>query len=62
MKRHVERQRGAILVMTVLFLVILLGFAALALDLGRLYVLRTEMQNAADAAGVALWPYGNRSR
>jgi hypothetical protein len=39
--------------MTVLFLVILLGFAALALDLGRLYVLRTEMQNAADAAALA---------
>jgi hypothetical protein len=53
MKRHVERQRGAILVMTVLFLVILLGFAALALDLGRLYVLRTEMQNAADASALA---------
>ncbi|MCW8917682.1 MAG: Tad domain-containing protein [Gammaproteobacteria bacterium] len=53
MKRHVDRQRGAILVMTVLFLVILLGFAALALDLGRLYVLRTEMQNAADAAALA---------
>jgi hypothetical protein len=53
MNRHVERQRGAILVMTVIFLVILLGFAALALDFGRLYVLRTEMQNAADASAMA---------
>lgn len=48
-----RRQHGAILVLTVLLLVILLGFAALALDLGRLYVLRTEMQNAADAAAMA---------
>jgi hypothetical protein len=53
MNRHVKRQHGAILVMTVIFLVILLGFAALALDLGRIYVLRTEMQNAADAAALA---------
>ena len=47
------RQGGAILVMTVLFLAVLLGFSALALDLGRLYVLRTEMQNAADASALA---------
>lgn len=47
------QQRGAFLILTVLFLVVLLGFAALALDLGRLYVLRTEMQNAADAAALA---------
>lgn len=47
------RQGGAILVMTVIFLVVLLGFSALALDLGRLYVLRTEMQNAADASALA---------
>lgn len=53
MQRKPCRQRGAILVMTVLFLVVLLGFSALALDLGRLYVLRTEMQNAADAAAMA---------
>lgn len=46
-------QRGAIVVMTVFFIIILIGFAALALDLGRLYVLRTEMQNAADAAAIA---------
>jgi len=47
------KQRGAIVVMTVFIIIILIGFAALALDLGRLYVLRTEMQNAADAAALA---------
>lgn len=46
-------QHGYVLVMLVLVLVVLLGIAALALDLGRLYVLRTEMQNAADAAALA---------
>lgn len=46
-------QQGYVLVMLVLVLVVLLGIAALALDLGRLYVLRTEMQNAADAAALA---------
>ena len=51
--RLVDRQRGAIAVMAALFVVVLIGFAALALDMGRLYVLRTEMQNAADAAAMA---------
>jgi len=46
-------QRGAIVIMTVFFVIILIAFAALALDLGRLYVLRTDMQNAADAAALA---------
>jgi len=46
-------QRGAIVLMTVFFVIILIAFAALALDLGRLYVLRTDMQNAADAASLA---------
>ncbi|HEY9148855.1 MAG TPA: pilus assembly protein TadG-related protein [Gammaproteobacteria bacterium] len=42
-----------VIVMLVLVIVILLGVAALALDLGRLYVLKSEMQNAADAAALA---------
>ena len=52
-QRDPSRQSGAIAVMTILFLIVLIGFAALALDLGRLYVLRTEMQNAVDAAAMA---------
>lgn len=51
--RSNRRERGVVLVMLILVLVILLGIAALALDLGRLYVLRTEMQNAVDAAALA---------
>ena len=53
MHRSPYKQRGAILVMSVLFLVVLIGFAALALDFGRLYVLRSQMQNAADTAVLA---------
>lgn len=45
--------RGAIIVFTAILLVVLLGVAALALDLGRLFVLKTEMQNAADAAALS---------
>ena len=53
MARPIHKQRGAIMIMTAIFIIILLGIAALALDLGRLYVLKTEMQNAADAAALA---------
>ena len=50
MKAPIQKVRGAILVMAALILVILIGIAAFSLDLGRLYVLQTEMQNAVDAA------------
>jgi hypothetical protein len=53
MKTIMKKQRGAILVMTALLVILLLGMAALALDLGRLYVQKTEMQNAADTAARA---------
>lgn len=49
--RH--RERGAYLVMMALLLAVLIGFGALAIDLGRVMVLRSEMQNAADAAAIA---------
>lgn len=48
-----RRQRGAILVMTAVFIVVLIGVAALAMDIGRLVILRSQMQNAADAAALA---------
>ena len=50
MKGPIQKVRGAILVMTALILVLLIGVAGFALDLGRLFVLHTEMQNAVDAA------------
>ncbi|MGG7652980.1 TadE/TadG family type IV pilus assembly protein [Kocuria rosea] len=48
-------ERGAVAVVTALCLVVLLGFAALAIDVGMLYEERAQLQNGADAAvlGVA---------
>lgn len=48
-----RHQRGAILVMTAVIIIVLIGVAALALDIGRITVLRNQMQNAADAAALA---------
>lgn len=48
-----QHQRGAIAIMFAFSLIVLFGIMGLALDLGRLYVVRTELQNAADAAALA---------
>lgn len=48
-----RHQRGAILIMTAIVLIVLVGVAALAMDIGRLVVLRSQLQNAADAAAIA---------
>lgn len=48
-----RQQSGAFMVMMAIMLAVLIGFAALALDVGRVFVLRAEMQNAADAAALA---------
>lgn len=50
---HAHRQKGAVLVYTAIGIIVLVGIAALALDLGRFFVLRTQMQNAVDAAALA---------
>lgn len=48
-----QRQQGAVAIMLGLSLLVLFGFMALVFDLGRTYVVRTELQNAADAAALA---------
>jgi hypothetical protein len=48
-----QRQRGAVAITFALSLLVLFGFMALVFDLGRTYVVRTELQNAADAAALA---------
>lgn len=48
-----NEQNGAVAVIVGVSLVVLIGFAGLALDLGRLYVNKTELQNAADACALA---------
>lgn len=51
--RHPRRQHGAVAIMFAISVFVLFGFMALAIDLGRTYVVRTELQNAADAAALA---------
>jgi len=46
-------QRGVVAIIVGLTIVVLVGFAGLALDGGRLYVNKTELQNAADACALA---------
>ena len=46
-------QRGVVAILFILCLPVLLGFAALAVDLARLSLTRVELQNAADAAALA---------
>jgi len=52
-KKRLEGQRGAVAILFVLCLPVLLGFAALAVDLARLQLVKIELQNAADAAALA---------
>ncbi len=45
--------RGTVIVMVAIMLTVLLGCAALAVDIGYLYVARAELQRTADAAALA---------
>lgn len=48
-----RKQTGAVAVIVALSLVGLIGFVGLALDLGKLFVAKTELQNSADACALA---------
>jgi Flp pilus assembly protein TadG len=48
-----KKQEGSVAVMAALFLLMILSFAAIAIDVGNLMVSRGETQNAADAAALA---------
>lgn len=52
--RRMRNQRGAIAVMVALMTVSLVGFTAIAVDIGALWLDRKELQNGADAAALAL--------
>lgn len=47
------QQRGAVAVSFILLAIVLLGFMGLATDVGRLYVSKAELQNAADSCALA---------
>lgn len=46
-------QRGAVALIVALMMTLLLGFGALAVDIGNLLVVRNELQNAADASALS---------
>ncbi len=52
-KNSVTNQSGAVLIVVALMLVVLLGIAALAIDIGHLMLVRNELRNAADAGALA---------
>lgn len=45
-------QRGFVLIATTIAITLLLGLAGLAIDLGRMYVIRAELQSFTDAAAL----------
>ena len=50
--RKYDGERGAVSVVVALLLVVLLGFGAIAVDVGMLYSERTQLRNASDAAAL----------
>jgi Flp pilus assembly protein TadG len=54
LRRRTSDERGATAVMFALLLVPMLGFAALAIDIGALYAERARLQVGADAAAIAV--------
>jgi Flp pilus assembly protein TadG len=52
--RWLRRDDGVVLVLVGVLLVVLLGMAGLAIDMGALYVERRELRNGADAAALAI--------
>ncbi len=48
-----RREGGAVMVLVALAMIALVGFVGLALDLGKLYVTKSELQNSADSCALA---------
>ncbi|EUC14342.1 pilus assembly protein TadG-related protein [Paraburkholderia hospita] len=48
-----RRERGIVAIIVALTLAVLVAFAGIALDLGKLYVAKSELSNAADACALA---------
>ena len=53
--RHATRrsQRGAVIITVCLLMLFLLGFIGFALDFGRLFVVKSELQTAMDSCALA---------
>jgi hypothetical protein len=53
LKHKSRRRRGAIVILTAILLVLMLGVIAFAVDMGYLLLTRTQLQAAADSAAIA---------
>src|SRR6185437_11257051 len=53
--RHMmeDRRRGATLVLVAILMTVIIGFAGIAIDASRLYVMRAQLQTTADASAIA---------
>jgi len=51
--KRITNQTGAIAILVGLLMVVFVGLAALAVDIGHLYLVRNELQNASDAGALA---------
>ena len=51
--RLVSREDGAVFIVAALMMTVLLGFSALVIDMGSLYLEKSSLQNALDAAALA---------
>ncbi len=51
--KRLKSRQGAVAIIVGLMMAVFIGFAALAVDIGHLYVVRNELQNAADAGALA---------
>ncbi len=47
------RRRGVVAVIVIMMLAVLMGFAALTIDVGTMYNVKSDLQHAADAAAIA---------
>lgn len=53
MQNYRQKRRGAILVLAAVFMVLMFALLAFAVDMGYLYMVRTQLQRTADAAAIA---------
>lgn len=49
----ISQERGAILVLVAVLLIVFIGLAAFAIDFGYRHVVKNELQNVADASALA---------
>ncbi len=54
LRRRLRHEGGQVLPMTALMMVVLVGFAALVVDVGRIYLAQRQLQNAVDASALSV--------